>query len=582
MYGFYNKILRVNLTQRSYQVEKIEDEVLARYLGGKGLGTHLLMENLKPGVTPLSPDNKLIFVTGPVSGTNLPGGSRYGVFCKSPLTGGYAESYSGGKVAPVMKATGFDAFLLEGASDSPVYLEISDKGVYFHDASHLWGMDTYSTEDKVLAEVNQPGAQAVVIGPAGENLVRFACIENNYWRSAGRTGVGAVMGSKRVKAIVFYGSFQAPIAHPEMLQEYIRDLRERGKTDPGAKSYRTYGTTALVALSNKFKTFPTRYWSQGNFEDWEKINGDYLLNNLDVKSKACPHCFFACGKLSTIKKGQHQGLTVEGPEYETIYAFGGLCAINSMEEILYFNELCDKLGMDTITAGNLVAFTMEAVKRGKLNYDLQYGDAEGVAQLLKMMASREGIGDLLAEGIRKTSQEWGMEDVAIHVKGMEPAGYEPRILKGMSLAYATSPRGACHLRATFYKPEFSGIIDPATTEGKAALFIEYEDRLAIYDTFILCRFFRDMIGWDDLRTIIESITGLKLTKEELQAKGADVVTLTRKFNVREGFGKKDDRIPERYFNEPMGQDSLTREDFKTMLLDFYRLRGWDEEGVPLA
>jgi aldehyde:ferredoxin oxidoreductase len=583
MKGFYGKLLRINLTDKSFSVENIGEEIFRKYLGGKGLGSYLLLNNVGLGVDPLSPENKLIFVAGSSTGTGMWGSARYGVYSKSPQTNLYAESYSGGKVAPAIRKTGYDAIILEGAASSPLYLEISDTQVVFHDATHLWGKDTYYTEDKVLEE-SVPGSQAVVIGPAGENLVRFACIENNYWRSAGRTGMGAVMGSKNVKAIVFHGDAQCEIANPELLKSLIKSLSEKSKDNPGVKGYKTYGTTQMVRTMNGAKTFPTKYWSEGSFDKWEQISGDALITSFDVKSKACPNCFLACGKLTTVKEGLHKGLTVEGPEYETIYSFGGLCCIDQMDEILYLNDLCDRLGIDTITAGNLAALAIEAVKLGKVDGDLNYGDAQAVAKLLEDIASRKGLGTVLAEGIKFAAKVWELEDIAIHVKGLEPAGYDPRVLKGMGLAFATSTRGACHLRSTFYKPELSGMIDPATIEGKAKLFIDFENRLTIFNSQILCVFYRDMLPWPELIQLVKAVTGWDCTQQDLEELANRVVTLTRVFNGREGAGREQDNLPKRMFKEQLndGANSITQEELHYMVDEYYRLRGWNQQGFPIV
>ncbi|MEW6276928.1 MAG: aldehyde ferredoxin oxidoreductase family protein, partial [Bacillota bacterium] len=479
MKGFHGKLLRIDLNSQAFREEIIPEEILKRYLGGKGLGSYLLFKNVAPGTDPLSQENKLIFAVGPATGTRMPGASRHGIYGKSPLTGGYAESYAGGKVAPKIKATGYDALILEGRAKEPVLLEISNQRIKFHPARDLWGKDTYTTEDAAIQRTGVPEAQAVVIGPAGENLVRLAGVENNYWRSAGRGGLGAVLGSKNVKAVVFHGQTPTIVDDEKELKKFISNLISNNKDHPAVKNYRKYGTPQMVALLNTAQAFPTRYWSRGVLEGWEKISGEALITdqNLDVRPRSCPNCFLACGKLTTIKAGPRAGFKIEGPEYETIYAFGGLCCIDRLEDIIYLNDLCDRLGMDTISAGNLVALAMEARERGLAPEFPAYGDASGAARLLKEMAFRKGPGALLADGIIRAAQAFGLEDIAIHVKGLEPAGYDPRILKGMGLGYATSARGACHLRATFYKPELAGIISPAAIEGKAALYVEYENRL---------------------------------------------------------------------------------------------------------
>jgi aldehyde:ferredoxin oxidoreductase len=583
MKGFYGRLLRVDLSTRQWQVEEIPDEVLAAYLGGKGLGTYLMLQNIPPGADPLGPQNCLIFTTGPATGTAMPGSNRFGVFARSPLTGFYGESYSGGNVGAVMKKTGYDAVVIQGRADRPTLLEISDKGVAFRDATKLWGLDCYAAEDMALAEVGGKDAQAVVIGPAGENLVRYACIENNYWRSAGRTGMGAVMGSKKLKAIVFHGKVSCELADPAGLKQYLAELAQKAKDNPGVLGYRKYGTPQMVSLMNSVGAFPARYWSRGTLPGWESLTGDYLVENFEVQPRACRPCLLICGKLTRVTRGRHKGLAVEGPEYETIYSFGGLCCIKDLAEIVYLNDLCDRLGLDTISAGNMVAFAITAAEKGVLDVDVKYGDVEGVAKMLHQIARREGVGDLLAEGIRTAAEKLGLGDLAIHVKGMEPAGYDPRVLHGMGLSYATSPRGACHLRATFYKPELAGLIDPKTTEGKAELLIDYEDRLAIYDALILCRFYRDLVLWEDLVRLVNATTGLGVDEGQLRRMAKRIVSATRQFNIQQGLTRDDDSLPSRFFKEPLENgDVLPEENFRQMLADYYRLRGWDEQGRPVS
>ena len=486
-----------------------------------------------------------------------------------------------------MAATGFDAVMVYGSAEKPVWLEISEEGVIFHSAEDLRGLDTFETEDRVKAwmKENRPESNkcgVITIGPAGENLVSFAVIENDYWRSAGRTGVGAVMGSKNIKAIAFRGKSKKTLAFPSQVKEFSRTMAERSREDAGVKAYKTMGTPMLVDIMNNVGGFPTEYWKKGRVSFQDKINGPALHEKCDVKANACLKCFIACGRLATVKEGRHKGLTIEGPEYETIYAFGGLCQVDSIEEIIYLNDLCDRFGMDTITSGNLAAFTIEAVLQGKVGYKIGYGQVDQIANLLRDISARKGIGDILARGIVTASKEWGMEDQAIHVKGLEPAGYDPRVLKGMGLAYGTSPRGACHLRATFYKPELSGIIDPETIDGKAELFTEWEDRLTIFDTFILCRFYRDLYQWEELSEIIKGVTGLDLDKDGLRKIATRVSNDIRRFNIREGLTRKDDLLPRRFHKEALPENNqvIAEETMDQLLADYYKARGWDEKGQP--
>jgi len=589
MKGFYNQILKINLSDKSHQIEPVADELLERYLGGKGLATHLLLKNNPPGVDPMSPGNHLIFITGPVSGTPIWGSCRYGVYTKSPQTGFYAESYSGGTVADYMAKTGFDAVMLYGASDDPCWIEVSDQDVFFHDAGDLWGLDTFETEDRTKSWIkeNRPDAKkcgVVCIGPAGENGVSFAVIENDYWRSAGRTGVGAVIGSKNIKAMVFWGSQKKEVANQDLVKKYVKDVAHDAKDDAGVQAYKSKGTPMMVDIMSNVGSFPTHYWHKGEAAHKEKINADALHERLDVTPNACLKCFIACGRLSVVKEGRHKGLKIEGPEYETIYAFGGLCEVDSIEEIAYLNDICDRLGIDTISAGNLAAFAIEAARQGKIDYDIDYGQPDKIAGLLKEMAYRQGIGDILSRGIKAAAKEWDMEDQAIHVKGLEPAGYDPRVLKGMGLAYGSSPRGACHLRATFYKPELSKMIDPDQIEGKAEMFTEWEDRLIIFDTLILCRFYRDLYPWEELATMIKAVTGLDLDRDKMRLIAGNISNATRRFNIREGLTSEDDKLPKRFYKEvlPETQKIITEEEMDRLLKDYYKVRGWDETGVPPA
>jgi aldehyde:ferredoxin oxidoreductase len=583
MKGFFNRILKIDVGEQSFSIQELSDQELKQGLGGKGLGTQLLLENNPPDVDPFSAENNLIIALGPVTDTPLFGSCRHGIFSKSPQTGLYAESYSGGRAAESISRTGYDAVVIRGISREPVFLEVNDETVRFHPAGKLWGLDTYATEDAVLSAIGkkrsggaEERAAALVIGPAGENRVRFSVIENDYWRSAGRTGTGAVMGSKKIKALCFYGRQKRSLAFPEEARAFAREIQEKGKNDPGVANYRKLGTPMMVGVLNKAGAFPTRYWSKGVMEGWEAIGADSLHERCEVQPRACSRCFVGCGRLSRVKEGPHKGMVLEGPEYETIYVFGGLCLIRSIEDILYLNDLCDRLGIDTITAGNLAGLAIEASRRGKIKEKLEYGDVPAIADLLTRMARRQGIGAVLAEGIRTAAAEWGLEDLAIHVKGMEPTGYDPRVLKGVGLGYATSDRGACHLRATFYKAEISRMIEPDQIEGKAELFIDFEDRLCLHDTLILCRFYRDLYPWPELARIVHLSTGLNWGKEEIQKMTNRVISLARSFNLREGMTESQDSLPMRFHKEVLPESGkvISEAELQRMVRDYYRLRGW--------
>ncbi len=572
MKGFFNRLLRIRLDPREFSYEEIPDTVLSRTLGGKGLGTYLLMKENPIGVKPLSPENRFIITVGPVTGTNFWSQSRFGVFTKSPATGGFMESYCGGTLAIQIKGCGIDAVVIEGKCDRLSYLIIDQSGVSFRDATEMGGEDSFETEAHLL-ENSPKGAGAMVIGPAGENQIVIACIKSNRWRSLGRGGTGAVMGVKNLKGISFAGSKRAQIADNNLIKQLNKEIAAQAKASPVTKSYQKYGTPMQVKVVNSANCFPTRYWQKGHHDKWENLSGDYMQENFDVKAVGCPNCFLHCTKLSRIRKGRHAGLELEGPEFETIYAIGGLNELDTLEEVAWLNDICDRLGMDTMSAGNLSAFAIEAYKRGKTDFKIDYNQPDRIAELFRLIAHREGIGATLSKGIKQASEEFGLEDIAIHVKGLEPAGFDPRVLKGMGLSYATSARGACHLRGTFYKAELSGEIDPGQIVGKAKLHIDYEDRATIFDSMILCRFYRDFIYWDKLAMLIEATTGLQWSKQQLEVFANNITQQTRAYNKREGIGGSADILPKRFLKEKTAEGaSLSAEELETMLAEYNRIR----------
>jgi aldehyde:ferredoxin oxidoreductase len=373
------------------------------------------------------------------------------------------------------------------------------------------------------------------------------------------------MGSKNLKAIVFRGNRKRNISDREGLKLFSKEFAAEFKEKPFVLGFKKLGTPRMVETTNRAGAFPTGYWSEGSYDKWEKIGAEALHERCEVVPNACAKCFIACGRLSTVKNGRHAGLRIEGPEYETIYAFGGLCRIDSIEEIAWLNDICDRLGMDTISAGNLCGFAIEAAKLKKISYKIDYGDVDATAELLHLIAERRD-----------------MEDRAVHVKGLEPPGYDPRVLKGCALAYAVSDRGACHLRATFHNPELTGVVPPDAVEGKAALFMDYENRLVIFDTMILCRFYRDSYPWDTLSHLVRITTGLDVTRETLEKTASDISDIVRLFNIREGLKPEDDRLPGYLLKriEKTGQE-IAENELKIMIQEYYGLHGWDDKGVPV-
>ncbi|WP_319415342.1 aldehyde ferredoxin oxidoreductase family protein [Marispirochaeta aestuarii] len=572
MKGFFNRILRIDATDHSFTYEDISDDILKTTLGGKGLGTHLLTEENPPGVDPFSPENRLIICVGPITGTRIWSQSRYAVFSKSPATGGFCESYCGGELAPKIKGCGVDAIIIQGKSSSRVYLNIDEEGVEFHDAGEITGAECYDAERYILSRAGK-GAGAMVIGPAGENLVAQAAIKSDLWRSAGRGGLGAVMGSKGIKGISFKGTKKADIADPEKLTELVKKIATTWKDSPVTKKYQTYGTPSQVAVTNGAGCFPTRYWQSGVSEHWQNLSADYMHEHFEVSRHGCPSCFLQCTKHAKVKSGRHAGLEVDGPEYETIYALGGLNCLDSLEEVAWLNDICDRLGLDTMSAGNLSALAVEAYKRGKTDFAIDYNQPDRMAEFFRLLANAEGVGAIFAKGIKTAAAELDLEDIAVHVKGLEPAGFDPRVLKGMGLSYATSPRGACHLRGTFYKAELTGEVDPEEISGKARYHIDYEDRAALFDSMILCRFFRDFYLWDELSEMIEATTGMKMDKEELELLANQITQKTRAFNRREGIGPEQDTLPKRLLKEATKEGAvLTEADLQIMIQEYNNIR----------
>jgi len=572
-------LLRIDLTTRTSRDETVPPELIKELIGAKGLGTHYLCEEAGPEVEPLGPEAKLIFAIGPMAGTTMLGSNRYGLFFVSPLTGAYCECYSGGNLTPQFAKTGYKVVIIEGKADGHVYLEISEEGVAFHSADDLWGLDAYESEDKIVERTDHKRAQACVIGQAGERLVRFACVNNNKWHQLGRGGPGAVFGSKNLKGIVWHGEKKVEVARPDAYKAVVRDLLERTKGDPGVAAYQRGGTLNMVRIVNGANAFPTRYWRKGTLENFERITVETMLAEHGTRNELCPPCVMKCVKRNFVFKGRHKGLEIEGPEYETAYVFGGLCEIKDFSEIMWLNDICDRLGVDSITAGNLCALAIEASQRGLIDEKMAFGDPDCVGDFLTKMCLREGIGDIWADGVRRVEKEYGLEGVAVHVKGMEPAGYDPRVMKGMGLGYATATRGACHLRATMYKPELIGVIDPQAIEGKAAIYCDWEDRLTIMDTLLYCRFYRDLVQWPYITAVVNAAVGADYSEDDMHRIANRIVTMSHDFNAARGIGRESERLPEWVSDKPMedgGALTFPQAEMEYMLADYYRIRGWGE------
>ena len=595
MYGYAGKVLWIELAGREVEVRPLDEGLVRRYIGGKGFGAKMLHEIAPPKVSPFDPKNPLILATGPVNGLALSGAAKLCAVFKSPLTEAWGESQCGGFFSPHLKRAGYDAIVVVGRAESPSYILVEDDAVEVRDASHLWGMDTFETEETLKKDHGRE-FQVLSIGPAGENLVRFACVNHAMGRQLGRCGAGAVMGSKKLKAIAVHGTGSIEVAKPDELDEFRKELNERIRER--LRSLTEYGTPAIMALTNATGTLPTRNWTEGGFEGFERINAE-AVKKLVKRNRACYGCAVACGKLTRVEKGPYAGAEVEGPEYETLFALGSLCGNDCLESIVKANEVCDRLGLDTISAGNVLAFAMECFERGLITEEdtgglrLEFGSHEAVVTMLEKIAYREDLGDVLAEGVRRASKiiGRGSEKFAIHVKGLEPPGYDPRGLKGVALAYAVSCRGACHVRHMAYRPNLTGTlpfregrIDRLSYEGQAEIVKELEDFHAVVDSMVLCKFVcLPSIGpilWDELARLYSIVTGLEVGKAELVERGELINDTVRLFNLREGLTREDDTLPARFFEEPVKGQIVEKDEFDKMLKKYYGLRSWNENGRP--
>jgi aldehyde:ferredoxin oxidoreductase len=585
------RILKVDLTSGKFADKEVPKEDLIKFMGGRGLAAKMLYEENKPKVDPFDPENRLIIMTGPYTGTSGSFTAFYNVTTKSPLTGAILSAHSGGHWGPMLRRTGYDGIVIKGKAPRPAYLFISDKGPELKDASDLWGKDVFQTIDEL--EKRHQSAKAAVIGPAGEKRVRYAAIMNDMHRAAGRGGVGAVMGSKNLKALVVHGTKEVPQFDQEKLKETFKTATATVKEK--SQAFMKYGTSMVVGITGKSGVIPTRNFQSGFFPEYEKIGGDSFVNSHVVKSTACYRCPLHCGKETKAEK-DYKVLT-EGPEYETLAMFGSNLGNSNLESILAANDLCNKYGMDTISCADTIACAVELFEKGIIKekdtggLKLTWGDHKTIVKLVEMTGKREGFGEIIGEGSRRLAAKYGPEaqKYAMNVKGMEFPGYDPRGIQGMSLAFATSTRGACHLRATMYVPElFQGVLDRLTVKGKAGTLKDMQELFTVLDSMVLCKFgARNAFAnnWDNMVTLVNAATGHGYTVEGLKHVGARAWTMERLFNLREGLSKKDDTLPERLFTLPIPEGPskgavVNKADFIAELEAYYRLWGWTDEGVP--
>jgi aldehyde:ferredoxin oxidoreductase len=594
MNAYTGKILYVDLTTGRSKIGTFDDGFAKSYIGGTGFGIKILMDNLKPGTDPFDPANPLIFAVGATTGTMAPcTASKFGVFAKSPATNLLGEAYSTGQWGAELRMAGYDIVVIQGKAPKPVYLWIDDNSVQLMDASHLWGKTTWDTEQLIRDELGDQNVRVSAIGQGGENLVRVACLLNDHFRAAGRTGLGAVAGSKNLKAVAVRGTHDVSVGDPAKLQEFCKDLYERAK-GPATAKYRGLGTVANVLSLNAQDALPTRNYQSASFEGAETVSGEYLNEHLVDAIQACSACPCRCEHIAEVRDGSFKG-AIARVEYEPTMAFGPYCGVSDYKAIIKAIECCNIYGLDAISTGIIVGFAMECYEKGLITkedtggLDLQFGNAGAMVETVKKIALREDVGDLLAEGVKRASEKIGKgsEHFAMHIKGLEMTGYDARGLKTCALGYAVSRRGADHQRHGSYGWDLGGKVDRLKAEpGRGKLVMGDEDMYAVIDSLIICKFTRTIWkGYDDIAKIYTLVTGIPMNGEELEKAGERINNLARLFNIREGLTRKDDTLPPRVMEDPIPDgvakgSCVTQQDLDVMLDGYYDARGWTRNGVP--
>jgi len=597
MHGFHGRLLHIDLTSGAISWSDLSESRLQAFLGGIGLGTSLLYDFAPAAVEPFAPENPLIFVSAPLVGTSLTTTAKFAVVTASPLTGFIADSLSSSFFALELKRTGLDAIVITGAAPTPVHLYIQGPEgghatraprVEMRDASHLRGKTATATEAALREELDDTEVRVAAIGLAGENRVRFATISNEG-RHAGRGGVGAVMGAKNLKAIALRGHCRVRVADPAGIEALASSLRQKS-LGPVTAKYREIGTVANLAVFNRLGTLPTRNFQQSTFDRAEALSGESLLAHNFSRVHGCASCTIRCERLFQSLSGEAQRL-----EYETLFALGPLCGIESPEVVLQAARLCDLYGLDTISTGGTLAWAMECAEKGIFPeahaLGLRFGNADALLTVIPAIAQRRGIGDLLAEGSRRAAACIGEEATrwAIHVKGMELPGYEPRSLKTMALGLAVSPRGACHNRSGAYEADFSGQVDRLQADpNRGRVVADSEDFAAVLDSLIVCKFLRKCFTdfYAEAADLLSKVTGWSYSATDLRQAGERINTLKKLFNQRQGWQPQDDWLPPRLLSEPLPTGvvqgvSLTATELRGMVQGYYKARGWDENGfVP--
>jgi aldehyde:ferredoxin oxidoreductase len=589
-------VLHVDLSTGKTNVEPLNEEYARKYIGGIGLGMRLWLDHSKPGVEPFSPENPLIVAIGPISGSVWPtGGNGHAFVSKSPQSYGVGEAKSHGSFGTEMKRAGYDAVIFKGKSEKPVYVWIDDDSVQLLDASKLKGKSPAETEDAIREELGDYYIRVAAIGPAGEKLVRIACIINDKTRAAGRTGLGAVMGSKNLKAIAVRGTRDIVPAKPEEFMEYVKEFHERMK-GPATQKYRTLGTPENVLVHNSLSCMPTRNYNNSRFEGAEKVSGESLNERFVAKIIGCSSCAMRCEHVCVVAEGPYKG-TMTRMEYETLWAMGPYCGVDRLDAIIKGMDLCNYYGIDAISAGVIVGFAMDCYENGILSdtdvdgINARFGNHEALVQLIEKMGKREGIGNVLAEGVKVAGEKIGKEAEKLgqHIKGVEVTGYDLRCLKTAALGFAVSFRGADHNRHGAYAFDVKGKVNRLVAEkGRGKMVKDMEDIYTLIDSLIVCKFSRGAYykELEDMTKLYTLVTGIELTPAELKRAGERINNVARLFNIREGLGRKDDTLPYKVMHLPIPDEGpskgayVSQEELDLLLDDYYIARGWTREGIP--
>jgi aldehyde:ferredoxin oxidoreductase len=575
--SYQRKVLRVNLSDGIISHEALKNEWADRYIGGKGLGIRYFLGEVPRGVDPLGEKNVIILMNGPLAGTPVSSTSKLTIVSRSPLTGTILDSSVGGCIGARLKFAGYDGVIISGKSEKPVYLAIDGEKVEIRDASALWGKGIFETEDDLYRALGSEEFSFLTIGPAGEHLVPFSCAGSDRYRQAGRGGIGAVMGSKNLKAIAVRGKGFIPVDDAlAFLKEVHAIMKEEVLTPDNLWAYYE-GTPMIVKLAQGSGLLPTRNFKFGTFDQYQELSSD-AVEKLRKGKKACFGCALACGNF--IKAGE---TTIEGPEYETLALCGSNCGIGDIELVARFNKKCDDLGLDTISTGNVTAFAMELTEQGIRDFGIRFGDREEYLKIPEEIAYKRGPRAELGLGTKALAAKYGGAEFAMHVKGLEFPGYEPRGSWGMGLAYATSDRGACHLRAWTVAGEAFGTTDPYTLEGKAQMVIDFQNLNAFKFSLPICDFWAASTA--SMARLLPFALGKEMTEEEIIRCGERIWNIGRLFNVREGFRRQHDSLPGRIHDEGLCGGAaegkkIPREAFDGILQEYYRLRGWTDEGIP--